>query len=198
LPPDRPATAAEEELLNGIARRARLGDRDARELLWRAFAPRLEPVVWRCGRMTWQAHWARRDGRPWALDDLRQEAWRVFAELTEAWSGEGSFVPYATAYFPWRLRGAMRRLGPPRFQATARRRAEPIAECGDLRAVETEPLMRQIAAALSPFDAAVLHLRLREDAGIDEIARRLDRSRRSVNRSWARIRRVAREVLAEG
>src|SRR5262245_26958859 len=77
LSPVHPATPAQEAMLNALGRRARLGDRGARVLLWRAFAPRLERAVRRCGRLTWQATWARRNGRPWELDDLRQEAWLV-------------------------------------------------------------------------------------------------------------------------
>ena len=153
LRPDEPTTPAQEALLTGIARRARRGDRPARDLLWRALAPKLEPALRRCGRMAWQRGWTRRDGLPWELDDLRQEAWCVFTELTEDWPGEGSFVPYVTAYFPWRLRNAMRRLGPPRFRLVALDAVEPVAEGWDLLDAEAEALLLAILAALSPEES---------------------------------------------
>jgi hypothetical protein len=76
LRPNHPVTPAQDALLTALARRARDGDEPARDLLWRAFAPALEPALLRCGRMAWrvQAGWVRRDGRPWELEDLRQEA----------------------------------------------------------------------------------------------------------------------------
>lgn len=197
LRPDEPATPAQDAMLTGIARRARLGDRVARDLLWRAFAPMLEPALRRCGRMTWQRGWTRRDGRPWELDDLRQEAWCVFAELTEDWLGEGSFVPYVMAYFPWRLRNAMRRLEPPRFRLVTYPIVEPVAECRGLRDAEAEALLTAILAALSPEESTMLALRLWEGATLGEVSHRLGVPRRTLNRRWERIRRVTRQLLAE-
>jgi RNA polymerase sigma factor (sigma-70 family) len=196
LRPDEPVTAAQDALLTAIAHRARQGDRDARELLWRAFAPRLEPAVSRCGRMTFLPHWAARNGRPWELDDLRQEAWLVFAEVIGAWDGEGSFVPYATAYFPWRLRNAMRRLGPVRRARPLAAVSGTAAACAGLRDAERASLLATFGAALSTADARVLELRL-EGLSLTAIARRLGVTRRTVSRRWGRIRRTARELLAE-
>ncbi len=197
LQPDQRVTPAQDALLTRLARRAREGDRDARELLWRALAPRLEPALLRCGRIAWQAAWVRRDGRPWELDDLRQEAWLVFAELADGWNGEDSFVPYATAYFPWRLRSAMRRLGPPRRAVPVHLAGAPVAECQGLLDVETAELLTAIAAELSPADADVLQMRAGEGAGFADIACRLGVSRRTVFRRWARIRRMAQQLLVD-
>ena len=123
--------------------------------------------------MAWQRGWTRRDGLPWELDDLRQEAWCVFAELTEDWPGEGSFVPYVTAYFPWRLRNAMRRLGPPRYRRVALDAVEPAAVGQDLLDAEAETLLLAILAALSLEESAMLALRLGEGATLGEVSRRL-------------------------
>ena len=196
LRPDQPVTPADDALLTSLARRARGGDLAARDLLWTAFAPRLEPAILRCARVTWGSAWVRRNGRPWDLEDMRQEAWRVFAELTAGWNGEGSVVPYVTAYFPWRLRNAMRRLGPPRRAVPLRIAAEPVSEYLTPRDVEASELLTRLAAALDPTDAEVLRLR-RQGARFGEIAGSLGVSRRTVSRRWARIRRVAREVLGE-
>jgi RNA polymerase sigma factor (sigma-70 family) len=197
LRPDALATPAEEALLTGIARRAKRGDRAARDLLWRAFAPRLEAALRRCGRMAWRHGWTRRDGCPWELDDLRQEGWRVFAELIADWNGEGSIVPYLTAYLPWRLQNAMRRLGPPRFRPLTAPTVEPVAECRELLDAEAEALLAEILAALSPEEEAVLALRLWEGATLGEVSRRLGVPRRTLNRRWERIRQVTRQVLEE-
>ena len=193
---DEPVAAAQDALLTAVAHRARHGDRDARELLWRAFVPRLEPAVSRCGRMTFLPHWAVRNGQPWELDDLRQEAWLVFAEVIGAWDGQGSFVPYATAYFPWRLRNAMRRLGPARRARPLAAAAGSASACAGLRDAERASLLATLGAALTPADARVLELRL-EGFSLTVIARRLGVTRRTVSRRWGRIRRIARELLAE-
>jgi len=197
LQPDQPVTPAQDALLTGIARQARLGDDIARDLLWRAFAPKLEPAVRRAQRVAWAMGWARRNGRPWELDDARQEAWLTFADLVETWPGEGSFIPFVMSYFPWRLRNAMRQLGPPRLRGAIPSRREPMGEDAALAERETEALLAALLAALSPADAHVLQLRLREGLTLSEIADRLDLSRRTVYRGWARIQRVARHVLGE-
>ncbi len=190
LRPHQPVTPAQDALLTAIARQARLGDDVARDLLWRAFYARLQPALFTVGRTTQHRSWPRRNGRPWDLDDLRQEAWLVFADLTLQWNGEGSFVPYITAYFPWRLRNAMRHLAPTRVARSAcAPRKRPTIDSLELRCA--------IEAALSPRDVEVLHLRLVENAGIGEIARRLGVNRRTISRRWARICRIAREVLQD-
>jgi RNA polymerase sigma factor (sigma-70 family) len=197
LQPDQPITPAQDALLTAIARQARLGDHIARDLLWRAFAPKLEPAVRRAQRVAWATGWARRNGRPWELDDARQEAWLTFADLVETWPGEGSFIPFVMSYFPWRLRNAMRQLGPPRLRGAIPSRREPVGEDAALTDGETEALLAALMAALSPTDARVLQLRLREGLTLGEIADRLDLSRRTVYRGWARVQHVARCVLTD-
>jgi len=199
LRPDLPVTPAEETLLADIARQARLGDARARDLLWRSFEARLEPVLIRCGRMTWQREWARRNGRPWELDDLRQEAWLVFSDLVMAWNGEGAFAPYVIHCFPWRLRAAIRALGPMRRTVPMPVMMDdaPDPEGGNMPGGEEEELLTAVRAALSPRDALVLQMRIAEEISLSEIARRLSVSRRTMVRQWARIRRVARVVLGD-
>ena len=196
LSQDQTVSPAQDALLNHLARRARLGDRAARDLLWRAFAPRLEPVLLRCERLAWQSGGARRDGRPWELEDARQEAWLVFSEVVEWWNGEESFIPYATAYVPWRLRGAMRRLGSQRRAVPIHLAPEPGAACQGLLDTEGEELRESIARALSPIDAEILRLRIRDGCGLAEIACRLGLSRRTMTRRWQHIKSVTSAVLA--
>ncbi len=198
LRPDQPVTPGEETLLADIARQARHGDAMARDLLWRSFEARLEPALYRCGRMTWQRGWARRNGRPWELDDLRQEAWLVFSDLVMEWSGEGAFAPYVTHCFPLRLRRAIRVLGPLRRAVSLPvvPDDEPDPEGGDMRVEEDDELLAAVQAALSPRDALVLQMRITEEISLSEIARHLGVSRRTMVRQWVRIRRVARAVAA--
>lgn len=196
LRPDQPVTPAQDALLTAIARRARLGDREARDLLWRAFRPRMEPAVSRCGRMTWQARWALRNGRPWALEDLHQEAWLVFADLTSQWDGQGSFIPYITAYFPWRLRTALRAYGPKRWAVPLWAAAGETDDGSALDDAERIAMLDCLAAALPPGEVAVLRLRA-AGYSLNEIARHLGVCRRTVTRRWARIRRMASVVLVD-
>jgi RNA polymerase sigma factor (sigma-70 family) len=179
-----------------LARRARRGDREARDLLWRAFGPRLEPALRRGGRMAWQPGWARRDGRPWELEDVRQEAWLVFSDLVDDWNGEGSFVPYAMAYFPWRLRRAMRRLEPPRRSAPLACAARVETDERELDDAEGAAVLEAVAAVLPPGDADLLRMRVAEGASVSDIACRLGVSRRTVARRWSRVQRAARRILA--
>ena len=76
-------------------------------------------------------------------------------------------------------------------------RREPIAEDAALTERETEALLAALLADLSPADARMLELRLREGLTLGQIANRLDLSRRTVYRGWARIQRVARRVLSD-
>ncbi|MGH2616178.1 MAG: sigma factor-like helix-turn-helix DNA-binding protein, partial [Thermomicrobiales bacterium] len=118
-------------------------------------------------------------------------------ELTEGWSGEGSFVPYVTAYFPWRLRNAMRRLGPTRRAAPLVLAACIAVDCEGLFDAEAAEVLAALAATLSPGDAAVLQMRVAEGAGFADIACRLGVSRRTLVRRWRRIQRVARGALGD-
>src|SRR5829696_4665905 len=74
LSQDQTVSPTHDALLSHLARRSRLGDRAAHDLLWRAFAPRLESALLRCGHLAWQSGGIRRDSRPWELEDARQEA----------------------------------------------------------------------------------------------------------------------------
>ena len=196
LRPDQPVPPAQEAMLGSLARRARRGDAEARDLLWRAFGPRLEPALRHCGRMTWRANWARRNGRPWELDDLRQEAWLVFADLVDGWDEEASFVRYVTAYFSWRLRDAIRRLEPPR-RTVPLSYAARISTDGGLGDAARDELVDTLAAALRPEDAGLLRMRVAEGASEADIACRLGVSRRTVARRWSRVRRIVRTLLVE-
>jgi RNA polymerase sigma factor (sigma-70 family) len=197
LHPDQEITPTQEVLVTMLAQRARHGDQAATQLLWRAFEARLEPVLRGCARATLQGTGPRRDGQPWVQEDLRQEAFVVFSDLTATWESTESYVLYITAHFAWRLRMAARRLGPQRQTA-------PRADMPDLSAIDREmreaescTLLDTVSAHLSPADAMVLELRVREGHELEEIARQLGVRQRTIARRWQRICAVARAVLYE-
>jgi len=192
LHPEERITPRQEALITMLALRARQGDGAASQLLWRAFEARLEPAVEGCARATQQRTWPQRDGQPWAQEDLRQEAFLVFSDLTATWEGTESYAAYITAHFAWRLRMAARRLGP---QRPATLTGLP-AMCHELLDAEYQALLEAIAARLSPADAVVLDLCVREGRGLDDIANQLGVHQRTITRRWQRICRVAHEVLS--
>jgi DNA-directed RNA polymerase specialized sigma24 family protein len=196
LHPDEGIPPRQEALITMLARRARQGDGAASQLLWRAFEARLEPAVESCTRGARHSTWPQRDGRPWAQEDLRQEAFLVFSDLTATWEGTESYVAYITAHFAWRLRMAARRLGPQQHAALT---AAPLglpAMCHEMLDAEYQALLEVIAARLSPADAMVLDLCVREGRELDDIAHQLGVPQRTITRRWQRICRVAHEVLS--
>jgi RNA polymerase sigma factor (sigma-70 family) len=196
LHPDEGITPKQEALMTMLAQRARLGDQAANQLLWRAFEARLEPAVSSCARATRQRTWPQRDGRPWVQEDLRQEAFLVFSDLTATWEGTESYVTYITAHFAWRLRLAARRQEPQRQPAPHAARPDLPAVCRDLLNAEYRALLEAITARLSPADAVVLDLYVREGRGLGDIAHQLGVQQRTITRRWQRICRVAHEVLS--
>jgi DNA-directed RNA polymerase specialized sigma24 family protein len=196
LHPEEAITPRQEALITMLAQRARQGDGAANQLLWRAFEARLEPVVSSCAHATRQGAWPQRDGRPWVREDLRQEAFLVFSDLTATWEGTESYVSYLTAHFAWRLRMAARRLGPQRQPALHAVVPDLPAVCRVLHDAEYRALLEAITARLSPADAVVLDLRVREGRGLGDIAHQLGVQQRTITRRWQRICRVAHEVLS--
>jgi DNA-directed RNA polymerase specialized sigma24 family protein len=107
-----------------------------------------------------------------------------------------SYVAYITAHFAWRLRMAARRLGPQRQATTATVRPGLPAMCHEMLETEYRALLEAIAARLSPADAMVLDLCVREGRELDDIAHQLGVPQRTITRRWQRICRVAHEVLS--
>jgi RNA polymerase sigma factor (sigma-70 family) len=196
LHPDEAITPKQEALMTMLAQRARAGDQAANQLLCRAFEARLEPAVSSCARATRQRTWPQRDGQPWMQEDLRQEAFLVFSDLTATWEGTESYATYITAHFAWRLRMAARRQGPQRQTAPYAARPDLPSVCRELLDGEYRALLEAIAARLSPADAIVLDLCVREGRGPGDIAHQLGVPERTIARRWQRICRVAHEVLS--
>ena len=195
LHPDQSITPRQEALMTMLAQRARQGDQATTQLLWRAFEACLEPALHSCTRTTQQSTGPHRDGQPWVQEDVRQEAFLVFSDLTATWEGTESYVPYITAHFAWRLRMAARRLGPQRHTAAPADMPDLPAMHRELREAEYRTLVETVAAHLSPADAMVLDLRVREGHELADIARQLGVPQRTIVSRWQRICAVARAVL---
>jgi DNA-directed RNA polymerase specialized sigma24 family protein len=91
----------------------------------------------------------------------------------------------------------MRGAAPTRRTLTLMPSLEPVAESAGLHEVECAELYSAILAALSPGDAMVLQMRVVEELSLGDIARQLGINRRTLSRRWARMMRLAREVVRD-
>ncbi len=190
-------TSEEDAALARAVRIARRGDASARNAVWSALEPKLARAVAREAGRTWAGPGARRDGRPWDADDLRQEAFLVFVDLLEEWPGEGAVVPFLLTYFPWRLRDVRRRL-----EVAARRECAALSpDVGSLHdasagAEEARVLLEELASQLAPLDASILLGYVRDGERLGAIAQRLHRDRATISRHWRALRADLRHQLA--
>lgn len=182
-----------EAALTRLALAARAGDRAARDQLYAELEPNIRRMVAGCARLTWAADCPRREGRPWDREDVAQEAFLVFSDLIQAWSGVGPVTPYLFAYFPWRLRNAWRRLRPARPRGAPILRAEPgLAADASATAAEATVLLEALASELPVVESAILLMHVRDGLSLAEIGRRFGVRPRQVRRRWAGIKRWLR------
>jgi RNA polymerase sigma factor (sigma-70 family) len=197
LAADDPLTPETDRRLTALACAARAGSRPARDALYLALAPKIDRFVAGCRHLAWTSLGPRRDGRPWDADDLAQEAFVVFADLLAAWSGEGTFVPYFLAHFPWRLRTAWRALaGPRRHESNLAAPHLALLADDSAEAEEARIRLEAIAAALSPLDGAILLGHVRDGRSLRTVARRLGLGHATVTRRWQGLREELRRELA--
>ena len=190
-------TPEEDAALARAIRIARGGDAAARNAVWIAMEPKLARAVAREAGRTWAGPGARRNGRPWDADDLRQEAFLVFIDLLREWPGEGPVVPFLLTYFPWRLRDVRRRLevGSRRECAALSPHAATLHDAS-AGAEEARVLLEELASQLEPLDAAILLGYVRDGERLGAIAQRLHRDRATIGRHWRALRRDLRRDLA--
>jgi RNA polymerase sigma factor (sigma-70 family) len=183
LAPDEFITPELDRMLTAAALAAHAGDRDARDALYQAFAPKLDRFTRRYRR----GRWGKIAGRAWDQADIEQEAYLIFVNLLVTWSGNGSFSRYLFGHFTWRLATAVRRLqggGP----------AAPVRldRCWTLHdesasAAEAMALLETLAADLPPIDRALLLGHIRDGESFGSLAHRLQINRRTVRRRWLRL-----------
>jgi RNA polymerase sigma factor (sigma-70 family) len=205
LPPPRSlgsGTAGPTELpgaeaaLTRLALAARAGDGPARDALYRALTPNLDRMIRTVDRLTWAGDCPRRNGRPWAQEDLRQESYVIFCDLLSAWSSEGPFTPYLCAYFPWRLRNAWRRLRPDRPRgAMVPGGRSPLEIDPTAVAEEARVLLEALAESLPAEERAILLAHVRDGVSLAELGRQLGLRPPQIGRRWRAITRWLRGEL---
>jgi len=171
LPPGEAVSPATADWLTGRAQAARGGDRKAMAELWIALEPRFRRWAWR--RVGW---WGgdpgpRRDGVPWALEDLRQEGFLVLAEVVAGWSGEGDFLPRFWKVAPRRLSDRWRAMRL-RLELAGPEPSPWLAD-GSAAAEEAAALLAALAAGLDPLDGALLQAHVGEGRSLPAAGRAL-------------------------
>ena len=192
-------TPERERLLTTLATAARGGDRAARDALYLALSAKIDRFVAGCRRLV-ADDGARRDGRPWDLEDVAQEAFPVFADLVAAWPADGPFGPYFLAAFPRRLRNACRDLrAQRRLQFPLPPASVVFLRDGTAAAEEASARLRAVAGGLPPPDGAILLGHVGDGESLCAVARRLGLPRHVVSYRWrALLSRLRDEEGADG
>lgn len=181
---DADMSPALERALHPIAIRAKAGDREARDALYRAFEPKLARFI----RHIRVPYAPPGDHALWERDDVIQEGWMAFAGLCEAWQPDIPFGRYVLANFPWRLRDAVlrgiaRRAQPPSVRVQPITDTTVIVEERSGHMAE-ETLIEVLAMSFeAPYDDVIRH-HILERRSLVETAAQMGISRRSVTRHW--------------
>lgn len=192
--PGERVSPATDRRLADLARAAQGGDLAARNALYLALRPAMEPML---GRLRRSEEWRRREGRAWTWDDLAQETFPIFCTMLAEWDpASDGFAGYCFRLFGWRLRDTLRVWSVPERHATAGLRALPAAGADDLDVAETRLLLERLLTALPAADAEVARLRLGEGLADAAIAVRLGVPPRTVRRRRARALAALRLALA--
>ncbi len=180
-----------DRVLTAAARAARAGDPIARNALYFALEPKIIRFAARFRRPAWAS------GRAWDYEDVRQEAFVVFADLVAGWPDEGAFAPYFLDLFPRRLGGAVRLLDGPRPDPAVHGVGGGLTTLQDDEGVATATtaLLVELTEGLDPIDARILLWRVRDRASFGEIAARLRLNRRTVGRRWQALLGELRPLL---
>jgi RNA polymerase sigma factor (sigma-70 family) len=185
--PFDPIPAPVDAALTGVARLAKRNDRDARNRLFLALQPKLLQLSRQV--RTWMLP------TTWDRDDLDQEAFVIFAELLEAWSGETSFTAYLLGHYGWRLRGAVRKARLAERLPIARAQMLPSIADDSWAADEMRIALEEMASHFSGIERTILIARIGESEGFGVIAHRLGVSRKTVYRHWTSILAALRDAL---
>jgi RNA polymerase sigma factor (sigma-70 family) len=175
-----------------LASQAQHGDIDARNALYLALRPRIASSI---RKLRFSGNWERVEGRSWLFEDLEQEAFLIFCELTNQWNPEPPrFAGYFFSHLPWRLRDRLRS-----WSATTVREAaalpldvltDDIAEAAVMR-----EMLDAMLATIPPADALVLRLRFINGMSDAVVARELGICTRTVRRRRIRALKALRVSL---
>ncbi len=188
-PLDFDLTPALEATLNALAHAGR-HDPAARNELYARLSGKIPRFLapWR-GRQTALGDFA----------DLQQEAFLIFATMIADWPGEGSFVRYFFAFFPWRLRHAIawhdRRWPQHRLVIVPHEDLQALAH-DEPTALSDDGWL--ILGDFAPDDRRLLALRL-AGYNLPEVAERFGWSLSTAARHWRALReRLSEQLAANG
>jgi len=185
---------ATDRRLAALARQAQAGDRAARNALYLALRPAMEPTL---ARLRYSAQWQGREGRSWTWDDLAQETFPLFCTMLDDWdAGSDAFAGYFFRQLGWRLRDTLRAWSVAERHADAGLRALPALAADEQDVAETRLLLETALATLPVAEAAIARLRLVDGLPDREIAARVGVPERTVRRRRARAFAALRLALA--
>ena len=93
-------TPATEHGFFPLAVAAQAGDGAARDILYTALQAKLDRFVTRTSRLAWDTGTTRRNGVPWAIEDLEQEHFPIFVDLLQSWDGQRPSAAICSLTFP--------------------------------------------------------------------------------------------------
>jgi RNA polymerase sigma factor (sigma-70 family) len=166
-----------------LALQTQAGNVDARNALYLALRPRITASI---RKLHYSGNWDRIEGRSWLFEDLEQEAFLIFCDLTNQWNPEPPrFAGYFFSHLPWRLRDKLRSWS----AATARESATlPLDVLSDdiADAAVSREMLEAILATIDPADALVLRLRFINGMSEAAVAHELGICTRTVRRRRVR------------
>jgi len=175
-----------------LASQAQHGDIDARNALYLALRPRIAASI---RKLRYSGNWERVEGRSWLFEDLEQEAFLIFCELTNQWNPEPPrFAGYFFSHLPWRLRDRLRSWSATTVRESASLPLDVLTDDIADAAVMREMLDAKLAT-IAPADALVLRLRFINGMSDAAAARELGICTRTVRRRRTRALKAIRASL---
>jgi RNA polymerase sigma factor (sigma-70 family) len=175
-----------------LASQAQHGDIDARNALYLALRPRIAASI---RKLRYSGNWERVEGRSWLFEDLEQEAFLIFCELTNQWNPEPPrFAGYFFSHLVWRLRDRLRSWSATTVRESAALLLDVLTDDIADAAVMREMLDAKLAT-IAPADALVLRLRFINGMSDAAAARELGICTRTVRRRRTRALKAIRASL---
>jgi RNA polymerase sigma factor (sigma-70 family) len=175
-----------------LAMQTQAGNIDGRNALYLALRPRIAASI---RKLRYSGNWERVEGRSWLFEDLEQEAFLIFCELTNQWNPEPPrFAGYFFSHLPWRLRDRLRSWSATTVRESAALPLDVLTDDIADAAVMRE-LLDALLATITPADAIVLRLRFIDGMSDAAAARELGICTRTVRRRRVRALKAIRTSL---
>ncbi len=175
-----------------LAIQTQAGNLNARNALYLALRPRIASSI---RKLRYSGNWERVEGRSWLFEDLEQEAFLIFCELTNQWNPEPPrFAGYFFSHLPWRLRDRLRSWSATTVRESAALPLDVLTDDIANAAVMKETLEAMLAT-IAPADALVLRLRFIHAMSDAIAARELGICTRTVRRRRMRALKSLRASL---